>query len=106
MADQFERYATAVVSILSRHVPHWEGTPLTVDVITGMIARQAANPSDAFELIVDDPGAANWRLLANSADRRRVRLHCFALNPRRDYVGIEETVNSLLDGLQLEGGHA
>jgi hypothetical protein len=56
----------------------------------------------SFEVIVDDPGRANWRLLGTADDRRRVHLHCFVPPPRRDRWKIEETVNSLLDGLQLE----
>lgn len=76
-----DSYARAVLEVLLEHFD-LDGAAGTA--IQRAVAAQHANPSrGGFEVIVDDPGVANWRLTATTADPSRVRLGDFRMPPLR-----------------------
>ena len=92
-------YAKAVTGVLSEY---FEGLadPVTAGIIEGSIERQACNPRDSFELVVDSPASANWRLKARSEDRRRVYLTCYRRVEREPDAQLVHTVNEALSALE------
>ena len=54
-------YAEAVVRTLAEHFPGL-ADPMTAGIIKAAVTDQATSPRDTFEVIVDDPRRADWRL--------------------------------------------
>jgi 5,10-methenyltetrahydromethanopterin hydrogenase len=96
-------YALAVIGVLAKDFGDEIRDDVTSSVIANAIERQMRNPSDMFEVIVDDPISANWRLKADREDPKRVRLaHC-PLNPERIDGKRERRINEALRAIGLEG---
>lgn len=98
MADP--TYAAAVVKVLREHGVSWLPTAMDAEIVTKLIEQQQRDPKDSFEVIVDSPHAARWRLKARSDDRTRVSLTCFALNQNSVTAELERTVNDALRALE------
>jgi hypothetical protein len=64
------------------------------------IEHHARNPQDPFEVIVDDPRAAKWRLCADNRDRRRVLLFIHRASPSDADAELSRTVNDALRALE------
>ena len=92
-------YAKSVTDVLREHFPDL-ADPATAGIITNAIWRQASNPRDSFELVVDSPASANWRLKARSEDRRRVYLTCYRRVEREPDAQLVHTVNEALSALE------
>jgi hypothetical protein len=95
-----ETYAASVVRVLREHGVSWLPTAMDAEIVTKLIEEQQRDPKDSFEVIVDSPHAARWRLKARSDDRTRVRLACFALGRNSTVVEFERTVNDALRALE------
>ncbi len=91
-------YATSVVEVLCAHFPHF-ADPVTAEVVTEAIERQARDPHPGFEVIVDDPITAKWRLKPDNQAPRRVLL--FIIHTRHSEADAElsRTVNDALRAL-------
>src|ERR1035441_10653371 len=96
-----ETYAASVVKVLSQHFRDL-ADPVVAAVATVAIGRQARQPVDSFEFIVDDPGSARWRLRARRDDRTRVRLAYDPVSPPGSTAGdvLEQIVNDALRALE------
>lgn len=96
--DDF-RYAKSVIEVLRRHFPDL-ADPDAAGIITDAVRRQACTPRDGFEVIVDDPWTANWRLTPLRKDRRRVHLACYRITRRDSDTQLAHTVNEALSALE------
>lgn len=98
-----EGYAISVVRVLSRYFSDLHD-PATARLVTDTIEHQARHPEASFEIIVDDPGSARFRLKSASWDRRRVRLAYFPVLPPGSVAGntLESTVNNALRALEAD----
>ena len=94
-------YAERVVGVLREYFPA-DLSDLAAQIITEATEHQVRDPQSSFEVIVDSPYAANWRLKARSEDRRQVRLACFRVTRRDSDAQFERTVNDALAA--VEGG--
>ena len=93
-------YAESVIQILHEHFPGLAGDTLSTQIIRQAVARQALSPSDSFEVIVDDPVTANWRLKAcRGHHRSEVRLSCHRMTERDADVQLKHIVNDALSAL-------
>lgn len=94
-----ETYAARVVRVLREHFPDL-ADETTAEVITDLIERHVRDPKPGFEVIVDDPISAKWRLKAGRwPSRYLVVLTCYRLHPREADVELERTVNEALRAL-------
>ena len=76
-----ERYADGVVEVL--HVEFSDlDDPMVADVVRTAILHQLAAPAPGFEVILDSPISANWRLKAGPPPTT-FRLACYAPTPFR-----------------------
>ena len=64
MTETKASYAAQVVEVLREHFPDLAGDPEAAGIIAAAVSRQMADPRDSFEVIVDSPWTANWRLKA------------------------------------------
>jgi hypothetical protein len=98
------RYAQAVHKALLDDFPRLMERRLTL-IVWEMVARQAELASPAFELIVDDPRVANWRLVpdATGSDRWRVQIACRKVRPSLAQGRREQRLNTALRAIRLEG---
>ena len=96
-----EGYAGQVIRVLREYLPD-SMDPVTAEIIGNAIRSQSANPQASFECIIDDPMSARWRLRADPADRRRVRLaYCPVHLPGSAAADrLERTVNNMLSLLR------
>ena len=94
-------YAASVVEVLRRHFPDL-ADPTTAEVVTDLIERHTRNPQDPFEVIVDDPAAAKWRLNADNRDRRRVLLYIHRTRISDADAELSRTVNDALRALEAD----
>jgi hypothetical protein len=94
-------YAAQVVQVLREHFPDLTD-PRTAEIVARAIERNARDPQASFEVIVDDPGSARFRLKARSEDRRRVRLAYYPVSPPGSVAGnaLEVIVNDALRALE------
>ena len=92
-------YAEAVVRTLAEHFPGL-ADPMTAGIIKAAVTDQATSPRDTFEVIVDDPRRADWRLKGRPVDRRRVRLICYRPTERDQDVQLLYAVNDALTALE------
>lgn len=94
-ADAAGKYAAQVDAVLARMMPSayaMGDRPVIVD----LIAQHARNPKPAFELIVDDPTSARWRLVANRRRAGTVMLVCHRATVSAADRTTELTVNEAL----------
>lgn len=92
-----ERYADAVVEVLVEMVPTFQADEHGV-VREAIVRRAVAGGQDpTFEVIVDHPVTANWRL--RSAPDGRVRLADFGYARNAERRLVEARVNSRLGDL-------
>ena len=96
-----ETYAARVVEVLREYFPDLRD-PVTATAVSAAVEYNARHPSASFEVIVDDPGSARWRLKASSDDRTRVRLAYFPVLPPGSDAGnaLEAVVNDALRALE------
>lgn len=73
------------------------------DVIRDAIVRQLNAPTDPFELIVDSPRAANWRLKANAAGPG-IRLADYHMSTSAHWTAIEDTANRRISDVLAGAG--
>lgn len=99
MTPDPETYAESVVQVLREHFRDLTD-PATALVVTDLIAWQARNPKDGFEVIVDNPVSAKWRLHADNRDRRRVLLYIHRARPSEADAELSRTVNDALRALE------
>jgi hypothetical protein len=93
-------YAEAAVEVLAPHFPDLTD-PVTKVVVTELIEHHARNPQVPFEVIVDDPVAAKWRLRPDSQDRARVLLFIHRTGLRGNDDALRAvTVNDALRALE------
>lgn len=88
-------YAEKVTGVLVTCFPDLLD-PIILEIIRPAVRRQAENPARWFEVIVDDPRQANWRLRPHRTEPGRVRLACFRMTMRDEDVTLERTVNEAL----------
>jgi hypothetical protein len=93
-------YANAVIKVLAADFPDLRDPDVASIVRKHVYAN--ARTQNLIEVIVDDPGRANWRLVQAPHDRRRVRLGCFRINAGQASQEREERLNAALDALDLE----
>lgn len=74
-----QTYARAVVAVLA---DHFELDAVTRSVIVEAVTRQRTRRSRSFEVAVDHPLTAAWRLTPDPCDRSRVVLADFRMPPR------------------------
>ena len=96
-------YAASVVEVLRAHFPDLTD-PRTAEIARRAIERNARDPQASFEVIVDDPGSARFRLKTRSDDRRRVRLAYYPVFPPGSVAGnaLELVVNDALRALEAD----
>ena len=94
-----EDYAASVVRILRDRFPDL-AHPVTAKVVTDLIEKHARNPQDPFEIIVDDPIPAKWRLRADNRDRSRVLLYIHRSGHSEADAELCGTVNDALRALE------
>jgi hypothetical protein len=101
MPDLTTDYATDVVRVLAGHFPGLADAT-TRDILTRAVVAHQRNPQAPFEVIVDDPRSARWRLKASSRDRTRVRLAYYPVSPPGSAAGnvLEQIVNAALEALE------
>lgn len=97
-----EHYAAAVHRILAEEFPHVGGKTLA-RLIVENVARQAEMPLRSFELIVDEPTLANWRLVPEQTgpDRWRVQVICCKPRPSHANAAREQRINTALRAIEL-----
>lgn len=89
-------YATAVVGVLAAEFPELTD-PGVASEVRAAVERHVRSPSRAFEVIIDDPAVANWRLRAARDSSGRVRLACYRFGPSAADLDRERRVNEVLD---------
>jgi hypothetical protein len=94
-----ETYAASVVRVLREHFPDL-ADPTTAKVVTDLIERHVRDPQAPFEVIVDDPISAKWRLHADNRDRCRVLLYIHRARPAEADAELSRTVNDALRALE------
>jgi hypothetical protein len=92
------RHYTAhdVLRILERDLDEFDSRDR--GIMVDVIARQLKTPSDMFELIVDAPGLARWRLHWDRNGHFRLGDHSYHSNPQRE--AIERNINNQLAALR------
>lgn len=95
-----QRYAAAVVRVLAGDFRDLTDQHIR-QIVAENVARQAEAPLASFEVIVDNPISANWRLKADGQDQRRVRLACYRMNPAADDRERERRINTALQTIEL-----
>lgn len=73
-------YARSVVEVLAAH---FDLDDVARGVILSALEQQRRQPTASFEVIVDSPFAASWRLRPSHDDLTRVRLGDYRLPPTR-----------------------
>ena len=96
-----ETYAASVVQVLREHFPDL-AAPVIAAFVTRLIERHARDPLAPFEVIVDDPRAAKWRLHADNRDRCRVLLYIHRASPSDADAELSRTVNDALRALEFD----
>ena len=96
-------YAASVVEVLREHFPDLND-PVTAAAVSASVEYNERHPAASFEVIVDDPRRACWRLKARSDDRRRVRVAYFPVLPpdSLDAYAFESLVNDALRALEAD----
>jgi hypothetical protein len=94
-----KNYAAAVVKVLREHFPDLND-PVVAAFVTDLIERHVRDPQAPFEVIVDDPISAKWRLHADNRDRRRVLLYIHRAHPSDADADLSRTVNDALRALE------
>lgn len=92
-------YAQAVVAVLREHTT-FITSEAVAEVMWDAVVRQAGNPQDWFEVIVDSPARAIWKLRPVRGNPARVRLACFRVNPNLEDDQLEHAVNEALAALE------
>ncbi len=97
-ADPAARYAASVIRVLNGHFPALLSS-VNAQIIAFLVAGRARDPQPHFEVIIDTPASARWRLLASP---RRVRLACHHETPLEADTDLGGTVNQALHALDEE----
>lgn len=98
-----EGYASAVVSVLVTEFSAL-AEPDTASLVRKVIAQHVAVPTSSFEVILDSPTLANWRLRAHREHPSRVRLACHRLEQTSTDLDQEQRVNAALDRISRSPG--
>jgi hypothetical protein len=90
------RYAAAVIHVLIEDFGPELRDPVIEKIVRDAIVRQAQSAEPSFEVIIDNPISASWRLKPTSKDRRRVRLACYRMHPTDSDRERERRINTAL----------
>ena len=95
-------YASSVIEVLRGRFTDLTD-PAVEEIIASAVERQTRDPQPTFEVIVDDPRSARWRLKADPRDRRRVRLAYYPVSPPGSPAGnaLQQIVNDALRELEV-----
>ncbi|HEY9412390.1 MAG TPA: hypothetical protein VIP77_22620 [Jiangellaceae bacterium] len=95
------RYAQAVYRVIVGDFPNLQSRTLEL-LILEQVARQAEAPSPAFEVIIDEPVVANWRLVPEMTGRGRWRVQVACCKPRPSHANArrEQRLNAALRDIQ------
>lgn len=93
-------YASAVLDVLAGDFPDLRD-PHVAALVRKRVYLNARVPGH-LEVILDDPGRANWRLVGAAADRRRVHLGCWKLNRTNADRERLDRLNAALDALDTK----
>jgi len=98
-----QRYAAAVHRILVEEFPRLADRTLEL-IVLEQVGRNAELQWRGFELIVDEPTTASWKLVPDhlGEDRWRVQLACCKPRPSRANAAREQRVNAALRAIKLE----
>jgi hypothetical protein len=98
-----QRYAAAVHRILADEFPRLADRTLEL-IVLEQVGRNAELQSRGFELIVDNPTVASWKLVPDHLgdDRWRVQLACCKPRPSHANAERERRVNSALRAIEME----
>jgi hypothetical protein len=106
-SDPAREYATAVDDVLARMMPtaYARGAAVGSDraAIVDLIAWHARNPRPTFEVVVDHPSVAKWRLVANPHKEGTIMLVCHRAAMAAADRTTETTVNMALAGVTAVG---
>ena len=91
------RYAAAAHRVLVEEFPRLADRTLEL-IVLEQVGRNAELPWTGFELTVDDPRIANWRIVPDhlGADRWRVQLACCKPRPSHANAERERRINEAL----------
>jgi len=93
-------YANAVIDVLAEDFPGLRD-PVTASIVREHVYANVRRQC-LIEVIVDDPGRANWRLVAAPHDRRRVHLGCWKLHRTEADSERWARLNAALDALEIQ----
>lgn len=91
-----EHYAAAVVEVLATDFPEL-ADETTAAMARNAIARHATAPADPFEVIIDSPTLANWRLRPHRERPKRVRIACYRFELSAEDLAKEQRINATLE---------
>jgi hypothetical protein len=92
-----QRYAADVIDVLAGDFPRLKNRTLEL-IVLEQVGRNAELPCRGFELVVDEPTVANWRLVPEMAgpDRWRVQIACWKPRPSHADSQRERRINAAL----------
>ena len=101
--DLASRYAAAVHRVVADEFPRLDTETLRRIVVEN-VARQAEAPMRSFELIVDEPVVANWKLVPDHTgdNRWRVQILCCKQRPSHANAAREQRINAALRAIKVE----
>lgn len=95
---QAERYASQVIGVLAEDLPTFVDDEVARDVVRRVLRNRAVKgdggTDGAFEVIVDSPISATWRLRASSGGRVHLADHGYF--PNEDRRALETRINARL----------
>lgn len=93
-------YADAVVTALTAEFPDLADNT-TAQIVRSAVAKHVAAPAATFEVILDSPVTANWRLRADREKPAHVRVACYRVTPTQMDLDREQQLNDRLAELTL-----
>lgn len=98
-----EQYASAVYRALVDDFPNLNTRTLYL-LVREQVGRQAEAPSPAFEVIIDAPSVANWKLVPDMTgpDRWRVQVACCKPRPSHANARREQRINTALRAITVD----
>ena len=87
-----DAYAGRVLAIL---LEHFDLHDTTQTIVKDAVIRQRTAPNAAFEVIIDNPHSANWRLRPDLTNPRNVRLGDYRFPSRRGVLALNERVQAI-----------
>jgi hypothetical protein len=94
-SDDADLYAAAVIGVLLARFPDELADPDVQDLVRRHVARQWRDPQATFEVIIDHPPAARWRLKPNHVFPGPEQGYVRLANYGTDTVGRQRTVSAV-----------